>query len=363
MIGWGSCRVPQDLVQVPAKGSLLNRDLAHVINHAIDRQQVAVRPSSKHLEQATFPVRVQDLMDADLSLYQLQVEALLDAISHVENRLASHAVCDARVIRWCDELHVAEARLLQDEDVQLRALFYVVIEKPKHIVEPVLFCLGDTRYQGSHITGDAVLSVAQRPALDNVGRALERNRVSLRLNRVEKRDQFGELTSADTQCLIRAEVGDACLKLVRLVIPVDPASVKLHELFHAIYELRGVKARHIQVRSRIHQVSHVIVNAEPLQLSCLTAFYNREGLVNGDTVVERSGRRLNTDRPVGQYLRRVPAVLLVPIDAEHVICEVLAILELSFAGFHLLDIDGVNLQVRCFESRSCEPCLSGEASE
>lgn len=253
--------------------------------------------------------------------------------------------------------------MLQDKDVQLRALFDVVIEKPKHIVEPVLFSLGDTRYQGSHITGNAVLSVAQRPALNNVGRALERNRVSLRLDRVEKRDQFGELTRADTQRLIRTEVGDASLKLVRLVIPVDPAPVKLHEFFHAIDELGGIKARHIQVRSRILQVSHVIVNAEPLQLTRLTAFDNREGLVNGDAVVERSGRRLNSDRSVGQYLRRVPAVLLIPIDAEHVICEVLTILELSFTGFHLLDIDWVNLQVCCFESGSCEPCLGAEASD
>ena len=253
--------------------------------------------------------------------------------------------------------------MLQDKDVQLRALFDVVIEKPKHIVEPVLFSLGDTRYQGSHITGNAVLSVAQRPALNNVGRALERNRVSLRLDRVEKRDQFGELTRADTQRLIRTEVGDASLKLVRLVIPVDPAPVKLHEFFHAIDELFGIKARHIQVRSRILQMSHVIVNAEPLQLTRLTAFDNREGLVNGDAVVERSGRRLNSDRSVGQYLRRVPAVLLIPIDAEHVICEVLTILELSFTGFHLLDIDWVNLQVCCFESCSCEPCLGAEASD
>lgn len=140
-------------------------------------------------------------------------------------------------------------------------------------------------------------------------------------------------------------MGDPGLELVWFPVPVNPAPIQLHESPQALHQLFRVKAGHVEMQSRFEQVPHVIFNPEPLQLASLPALNHREGLVDGDTVVERRGRRLNSQRTMGYYLGRVPPILFIPVDSEHVVGEVLSVLKLTLAWLDLAHVDLAHTEV------------------
>lgn len=75
--------------------------------------------------------------------------------------------------------------------------------------------------------------MAKRPIFSLCPRTLERERLLLVLNWVQKGDQFGVSGRAYSQSLIGREVGNPGIELVRLVHPVNPLFIQLNELLEA----------------------------------------------------------------------------------------------------------------------------------
>lgn len=114
-------------------------------------------------------------MNRDLSLYNSAAKFSLNLLAHFYNRLASHTVENAAVIRGGQQLEVTVPTVLEHENVQDCHFLNVVVEQPKHIIEPIHFSICYRRHERTQVATYAELTVTERPILVHVVRALEAN--------------------------------------------------------------------------------------------------------------------------------------------------------------------------------------------
>lgn len=90
----------------------------------------------------------------------------------------------------------------------------------------------------------------------------------------------------------------------------------------------------------------MVVNSESLKLVGFLIFDDGDSLVAGNTIMEGGGRGFDLHGTVRNDLGCVPSVLFIPVDGEHVVCELLAEPELPrHSRFHFLHFSAFNCQV------------------
>lgn len=148
----GACHcVVHHLAEVFAYLSVFEHDCRVLVNDPLDWQHRAVSSSAEDLEEAALLARVDNLVNGNLALLNLEVEFLLDFILHVNYGLSGDAVHNASVLRGRNQLHVAEARLLQNKNVQSSHFLHIVVKQPKHVIEAISLRVGDVGNEGSHV--------------------------------------------------------------------------------------------------------------------------------------------------------------------------------------------------------------------
>jgi len=96
---------------------------------------------------------------------------------------------------------------------------------------------------------------------------------------------------------------------------------------------------------RLNELMQMIKGSERLELSGALVFDHIDALVARDTIVQSSSCSLQLHGSIGNDLRICPAILVIPINAKHVICEslsenvLLSSLRLDFLVFSLIDFD------------------------
>jgi hypothetical protein len=94
------------------------------------------------------------------------------------------------------------------------------------------------------------------------------------LDRIKEDQQFCFLRCANTQSFVSAEVGHACVELIRLVVNIYPLLVQFDEGFDAFEKLVFIEDRHIQMVTGLFKELHVILNAEALKFTGLFVLTN-----------------------------------------------------------------------------------------
>mmetsp|Transcript_42862 Transcript_42862/g.56674 ORF Transcript_42862/g.56674 Transcript_42862/m.56674 type:complete len:229 (+) Transcript_42862:335-1021(+) len=228
-------------------------------------------------------------MDGNLALLHSASELLFNGVCNVEDGLSGDTVEDAAVVGWRDQLHVAQATLLEDKNVQDGHLLDVVVQQPQHVVKAIHFGVRNRGHQRAQVATHAELTVTQRPVFVHVVAALETDRLLLEQHGVEHDENFGGLGSAHTQGAISREVHHAGVELVVLRHDVEPVLVELHKRLHALHQLFARESRHVEVSTRLNEVGHVLLGAESLQLVRLCVLHDRDAIVDRDSIMQNSG--------------------------------------------------------------------------
>ena len=307
-----------------------------------------MRRDAEHGDQAVLLVRVHQLVDRDLTLDDLAAELSLNLISHVDDGLSCDAVEDAAVVRWSDQLKVSISASLEHEDVEDGHLLDIVIQEPKDIIESVHFSVGDTGHQWTQVARDAVLTVTQGPVLVDVVGALEADRLVLQHDWVEHDEHLGRLRCSNAQSLICREVNHSSVELVFMtnLWHLEPLFVESGKFLDALVKLIAVEQRHVQVLTRVVESLQMLLRTEGLEFISLGILNDADSLMDRDAIVEGGGRSLHLDGAVGEDLWRLPAAILCPIDAEHMICEKAPKYQLFCAnGLDLANINHLSGQV------------------
>ena len=86
-------------------------------------------------------------------------------------------------------------------------------------------------------------------------------------------------------------------------------------------QLVAIEERHVQVLTRVVESLKMLLGTEGLEFTSLGILNDADSLMDRDAIVEGGGRGLHLDGAVGEDLWRLPAAILCPVDAEHVVCE------------------------------------------
>ena len=182
---------------------------------------------------------------------------------------------------------------------------------------------------------------------------------------VQQDEHLCRLWCANTKSLISWEVHHARIELICLgdVGDLDPVLIKCNKFFDALMELLTVKQGHVEMLTWIVESFKMFLSTESLHLARLAILNHTDSFVDRDTIVEGCGWCLHLNGTVWYDLRRFPASVFGPVDAQHVVGEKASKHQFfSALRFYLANVNHFSGEIRRLKSvRICS--LSLHAAE